>query len=418
MANGRKRLPLLLGGSSTPVATTSVTGTGKLSHTSATPSDPVVVETGDTRMPPTPSVAGKIPVDTGSAYGVITPGVAGTILTSTGTSSAPTFQAAAAGGYSGFRNLIINGNGQISQRRAGAGLVANGYGPDRWLLTLGTGAGATLVRTAEIGVIGVGSPNQDERYYIEISRTTAGSSATLLEQRIENVRQLSGQSVTLSFLAQSSDGCTPTIIVHQNFGAGGSPSATVDTTVVTSQALTTTWARYSFTFTLPLIEGKTVGTTEGTSYIGLEFQISSAQAGTRTLDLREVQFEGSASRTPYERVPYEVQLMRCQRFHWNTFGTDVAEAQNAGLNGSFQACAVGVANNTLTVPALYPVEMRAAPTVTFYNPSAAAATWFNATASIAATAVNISTRQATLQANAAPTAARVYNVHASFDAEL
>lgn len=418
MGNGIRRIPVITN-LSVPVATTTVQGTVVVSVAPASATNPIALGQNDPRVLPSPSTVGKTIYDNGSAYVALANGTTGQVLTAT-TSAAPSWTTITIPSSTpGFRNYIVNGNGAINQRFGSTNVSASGLGPDRWRLTLGTGAAATLGRSQNIGTFNSIATDIStlSKYYMTLSRTTAGSTATLLEQRIENVRTLAGSNATLSFYAKSADGATPTVILHQNFGTGGLPSSTVDTTITSSIALTTSWAYYSYTVAVPSIVGKTNGNNFD-DYLGLEFQISSAQSGTRTMDIGQIQLEAASTASAFEIRPIQTELALCQRYHCNSFGYDTAEAQNAGLVGCVTGVAVSTTANTLSVQAPFPVMMRAIPTITTYNTSAAAATWFNATASIAATAVNTSRSQTTLQGNAAPTAARVYNLHWSADAEL
>lgn len=76
---------------------------------------------------------------------------------------------------------------------------------------------------------------------------------------IKNVQNFSNVQVTSSVWARNIAGDnTLTMSVLQNFGDGGSPSAPV-TTFLQTITLTGTWTRYTFTFTIPSVTGKTLG---------------------------------------------------------------------------------------------------------------------------------------------------------------
>src|SRR4029077_21284644 len=90
---------------------------------------------------------------------------------------------------------------------------------------------------------------------------TGGAGASDFEQvyqRMENVRRSGAKTVTLSFWAKAAvAGLKLGLEIVQGFGSGGSPSANTQTLagVVT---LTTTWARYTVTATLPSLAGVTL----------------------------------------------------------------------------------------------------------------------------------------------------------------
>jgi hypothetical protein len=214
----------------------------------------------------------------------------------------------------GFRNRLINGDMRIAQR----GLTANAlnpnnpvYGPDRWWAVCPTGA------TATFGATSVGTPVQgDESALCAIyAATVAGSSGTgAIVQRVENVRQLAGQRVTVAVTMRASVGSPRVgLTVTQNFGTGGSPSAQVfavsDAQLVA--ALGSTLATYTYSFDMPSITGKTVGTNED-SY--LQFQLNLPNSVT-TLILTQAQMEAGAVATPFDVRPTAAELALCQRYY-------------------------------------------------------------------------------------------------------
>jgi hypothetical protein len=148
-------------------------------------------------------------------------------------------------------------------------------------------------------------------------RTTTNGSATQTAtdyyQRVEDVSTFAGQTVTLSFWAQASNSGTIAIYIDQNFGSGG--STTVEATPTASAAnFTTTWAKYTATFTLPSISGKTVG---AGNYVGFRIRnFTSLVSGT--FDLAQVQLELGSVATPFSRAGGTIQgeLAACQRYYW------------------------------------------------------------------------------------------------------
>src|SRR4029077_16418747 len=96
------------------------------------------------------------------------------------------------------------------------------------------------------------------------------------------VRRLGGKTVTISFWAQASAALKLGINMSQIFGTGGSPSSGL-WALATGNAitLTTGWARYSTTITLPSVSGKTLGT-NGNDYTGLMFFCSAGATNNAT----------------------------------------------------------------------------------------------------------------------------------------
>lgn len=290
------------------------------------------------------------------------------LTATTGTFSGNVQMASANGGQlAGLRNKIINGNMGISQRGTTAATTNGAYGPaDRWL----NQANGNVFSTSQ-GSFVSGDTLYDTggaQYFTQIAVTSTVSSANynLVTQRIEDVRILAGQTVTVSFWAKAASG-TPSIglEIAQSFGTGGSPSTAV-TGTGQAQALTTTWTKYSKTFTVPSINGKTLGTTANTSYTELNFWIDAGSPtydtrsgsigqSSKTVSIAQVQLEVGPVATPFEQIPIGLSLQLCQRYYQSgIFVNDVGV-----LNGTTYFAAIRLK-----------VTMRASPsTVTFTNPN-------------------------------------------------
>jgi hypothetical protein len=124
--------------------------------------------------------------------------------------------------------------------------------------------------------------------------------------------------------------------------------------------------------------------------------------------------------SPFERQPAGVTLALCQRYFAKTFPPAVAPAQNAGLSAALVAHAI-VANALPVLRWAYPVPMRAVPTLTFFNPTAANAQWSAGGVNAVASATLPPTSEAASIATAAtPTLApgALAAIHAVADGEL
>ena len=104
----------------------------------------------------------------------------------------------------------------------------------------------------------------------------------------------------------------PYIFLRQSFGTGGSPSVNVTTILVTSQAITTSWAKYTYTVTLPSVSGKTLGTDNNDCLIVMLLMPVNT---TFTFDLAQVQLEAGPVATPFERRPVGTELALCERYY-------------------------------------------------------------------------------------------------------
>jgi hypothetical protein len=188
--------------------------------------------------------------------------------------------------------------------------------------------------------------------------TTVGNDGCRFEQIIESVRTFAGQTVIVSFWAK---GTNPTTAGNlglnfvQHFGSGGSPSANVDVAQQTF-VLTGNWTRYSFTFAIPSIAGKTIGTTATTNYLGLFIgQGTSTSTDGWTLDLWGVQVEAASTgstASPFQTASGSIagELALCQRYFEVINGAAIMGGTNSAT--------------TISVGAAYKVAKRVNPTLT------------------------------------------------------
>jgi len=254
---------------------------------------------------------------------------------------------ATVGGNSFFagKNRIINGDFSIWQRGTSfsTGNGAYVYTADRWV-TYFYGNNTTTVsqQTFTPGTAPVAG--YESQYFLRVNST---NTQTFIGQRIEDVRTFAGQTVTVSFWAKAASG-TPTFGINyaQLFGSGGS------STVVTSgtnQTLSTSWARYSTTISVPSVSGKTIGAGSNVE-IGL-FTTSI----NINIDIWGVQVEAGSVATPFETATGTLQgeLAACQRYYY--------------LHASGDQISIGLGTYTLSnelhTHVQFPVAMRTAPTL-------------------------------------------------------
>jgi hypothetical protein len=217
--------------------------------------------------------------------------------------------------FAAGKNKFLNSDFGIWQRGTSFNVTTTGtYTADRWLVTFnGTGATRTISQQtftpATAPVAGY-----EGQYYCRFDQSVAGSGGTYNQfmQRIEDVRTLAGQTVTLSFWAKASSATSLTLCkAEQNFGSGG--SATVNTTFTASQAITTSWVRYSYTVALPSLSGLTIGTSSF-----LNIVIGMPLNATFTIDIWGVQLEASNTATAFQTATGTLQgeLAACQRYYY------------------------------------------------------------------------------------------------------
>jgi len=268
-------------------------------------------------------------------------------------------QTAVAPAFNGVgRNLLHNPLFNVAQRGAGPFTTANAFALDRWALSLSLDTmSVTQAAFSDAARTQVG----DEAAAVALANTfvgNAGASAfNRIVQRIENVRRLAGKTLTVSIWAAAGSGAPKLgVNINQLFGTGGSPSPGVN---VAGQAVTisTTYTRYSLTFAVPSIAGKTLGTNnDHSTELSIWFSSGTTQAASAgnigvqsgTVVLWGMQLEIGSVATPLEKPDPRYDLANCQRFY------QVGNIALQGYAGS------AVWQQLLGLPA----TMRALPTVT------------------------------------------------------
>jgi hypothetical protein len=306
--------------------------------------------------------------------GDITAVTAGTGLTGGGTSGAVTvsFDQANFGGgqFAAGKNKVINGDFGINQRAFTSSTTTGQFVYDRFVSSNAGGTVTFSTQTFTLGTAPVAGYESKNYVRCVVSGQSAATDNAFLRSRIEGVRTFAGQTATISFWAKADSG-TPKVAATllQVFGTGGSPSATV---VVNGQSATasTSWARYSFTFSVPSIAGKTIGTNNDDS-IQLEFWFSGGsnfdtRSGTvglqnNTFEIWGVQAEIGSVATAFQTATGTIQgeLAACQRYYYriSSEGKNYIPINTAGY---FESTTKYIARHQ------HPVAMRTNPTTLDY----------------------------------------------------
>jgi hypothetical protein len=281
------------------------------------------------------------------------------------------------------KNKIINGDFNINQRSFTSSTTDGAYGFDRWLMEAASGAtySAQTFTAGAAPVAGYESKN-----FARIATTgQAGAGVyTLLEQKIEDVRTFAGQTVTVSLWAKAaSAGAKIGLELSQSFGSGGSAQVNTALGAVT---LTTSWARYSLSVTVPSISGKTIGTADSLTLglwtsAGTTFATRASSIGiqTATIDIWGVQVEYGSKATPFETATGTLQgeLAACLRYYERR--TAQGAFHGMGIAGRWSSTTGGTGSFTFAVP------KRTNPSVSFSNLLTASGASNIAVASIAGT---------------------------------
>jgi hypothetical protein len=257
-------------------------------------------------------------------------------------------------GSSFKRNRIINGDMKVAQRgtsfsNTAPGSLINHYTLDRWFAYRSAYANNTSV-SRQTGFGG-------SQYCLRHGRTAGDTitGALLVGQIIEsvNMADLQGQTVTLSFWARAganySGGSLSVAVVTGTTADEGATTfisgwAGISTAPIsTTQAITSTATRYTFTGTVP------------SNALEMFFYLVWTPTGTAGaadyIEITGVQLEPGTKATPYEFVTYSEQLAQCQRYFQLVVPGDMT-----GAWGAFTATAQGVGTYS------YKVTMRAIPT--------------------------------------------------------
>lgn len=354
------------------------------------------------------------------------------------------------GGPIALKNKIINGDFFIDQYNAGQlvnPVASNSYFIDRWVITSSGSVSFQFQRNMD----DVTPPNFLRSYggIKNNSAVTIGSTDNCaLQHRIDAANTHSWRwgdtnprDTILSFWVRSSLTGTFSLCVQ---------NVTNDRSYVTTYQITAanTWQYKSLQ-----IPGDTTGVWAKESNIGIRLRfslgtgsnfqtaslgtwldgnfqstssaVSLASTANATFFITGVQMEdaeASGSRaTQFEDLPFALRLIQCQRYFCKTFSYTTPPVQNAGRTG---AIVVGSnANALIRTTWAFPVEMRAAPTITTFNPNAANASWRdsdnNGNDPAPSTPLATGTRSTDLgSTSATATAGKTYLIHATASAEL
>ena len=252
------------------------------------------------------------------------------------------------GDYAAGKNKIINGDFNTWQRGASFSAISSGqYTSDRWLFQNGGNGTATISREAftpgAAPIAGYEYP-----YFLQIATNTVGTSTNFdIAQRIEDVTTFAGQTVTLSFFAKADSTRTIDPFFGQNFGSGGSSSVF---TFGTSITLTTSWARYTQTFTIPSISGKTIGTSSF-----LTMALRTTPAASAVISIFGVQVEAGLVATAFQTASGSIagELALAQRYYYRL---------NAGASFSRFGAGMAFTSTASQIIVPFPVSMRTRPT--------------------------------------------------------
>jgi hypothetical protein len=253
------------------------------------------------------------------------------------------------------KNKYINGDFNIWQRGTTfTGVAAATYTADRWRTDHdGTGTATVSRQTFTSGAAPVAG--YENPYFLRHQIASSGTASYFqISQLIEDARTFAGQTITASFWAKADTARTAVWYLEQNFGSGGSGGVLV---AYVTFNITTSWARYSVSFNMPSISGKTVGTN---SYLYTSFRQGTTSTGGQ-LDLWGIQLEAGSVATPFTTATGTLQgeLAACQRYYWRQNASALSSKVTFGVGATYNAARADV-------NVQFPVSMRVIPTAIDY----------------------------------------------------
>ena len=250
------------------------------------------------------------------------------------------------------RNLIINGAMQVAQRGVsnGPNQLDGCLSLDRWSVN---SSGGTKTISQEEFTVGQTDVPDFPKYYMRFA-VSAGDNNLGVHQSVEDVTVLGGKTVTLSFWAKGTNPASGSFVSSwiQFFGSAG--SASVETEAKSGIVLTSSWQKFTITFDVPSISGKTVGASSYTWVEVLRQPATDTGTSAWTADICQVQLEVGDTSTPFEHRSFDQENTLCQRYF-----------QRYGAGATDGRIGVGGWNNSTSADMLISLthEMRVTPTV-------------------------------------------------------
>lgn len=324
-------------------------------------------------MPDTPIYAITYPASTA----LVTDGASAMQTISTDVETALNTQA----GSNDGRNYLDNPRFAVNFRNSQTITAGTqGYIADRWIWNVAN-ATSTFTRTT----IPIGTTGLDTTIAFGMSANTTTSTLTTaavyFQQILDGgVEKFGGDTLVLSFYAKASSG-TPKVGARlvQNFGTGGAPSAEVALAIQTA-TISTSWARYSLTFTLASVAGKTLGTNADDG-LRLELWTSGGSATVAsavgnqqgfTIEVTGIQLEQNY-RTPFEYRYDWNDALRCQRYFQTSYQDSIwllaGGAGAASGVGKVQITTTTTGANVVYYSHRFTIAMPRVPTFRFYTQS-------------------------------------------------
>jgi len=250
------------------------------------------------------------------------------------------------GNYAAGKNAIINGDFFINQRGFSSTTTSGIFGFDRWFVSNTGGTATYSAQTFTLGTAPVSGYEGKNFARVITSGQSAASDVTIFRQYIESARTFAGRTVTVSFWAKAASG-TPKVAVELA-QYGGDSGGSIVNTYAGQVTLSTSWARYSVTASVPSLSGFTFGTVSNDALrlnlflsAGSDFNTRTGSLGIQsaTFDFWGVQVEAGSVATAFQTATGTIQgeldaaMRYYQRFNaqaYTNFGIANAPSTTAG----------------------------------------------------------------------------------------
>ena len=282
------------------------------------------------------------------------------------------------------KNKIINGDFGVWQRGTSFSVTsAVTYAADRFSAYM-DGSGTQTVSRQAFAPGTAPVAGYESQYFYRYAKTVAGTGQTysvIAEQKIEDVRTFAGQTVTISFWAKADATRILNATLMQYFNG----SANVYTGFAVNFSLTTSWARYSATITVPSIAGKTINANNYLAVYLSEVSLNTVQ----TVDIWGVQLEAGSVATPFTTATGTIQgeLAACQRYYEKSYDISTAPATATAVGSIYSEQTSDGAANALANVRFKQEKRTNAYSVAVWTTAGTVTKWQYARSGVAATDV-------------------------------
>lgn len=256
-----------------------------------------------------------------------------------------------------FRNLLIGGDFSTNPWQRGKWFAnINGYGPDRWWC--GRAGNVSGLSVSPITVTSYGSPFS--ALNMQRAAGDTNSAMMIMYQAIEMATcaaaGVAGKQVTLSFVAAAPG--TPSVstinaqVLWRTDGVEGGPATPGWSGSGAQQfTLAPSMQQFAATFSIPANATQLM--------VSIAFPVAGTAGASDQRYLNYLQLEVGATATPFEALPVDVVLSRCQRFYETGLSFYVAyAASSSGTLGTVMSfktkkrvlptCSIGIVAGAAT----------------------------------------------------------------------